>query len=97
MRASINAKVLPPWNSCSVTGLDVERLRVRVAFSLDRQGRVTSVGNPAVTGITDSNRPQAARFGECAVRAVRAGAPYTNLPDEFYDHWKNYTLNFRKQ
>ncbi len=97
IRTSINGKVLPSWNACSVTGLDVERLRARVAFSLDRQGRVTSVANPAITGITPSNQPQVARFAECAVRAVRSAAPYDHLPVQFYDHWKDYTLNFRKQ
>lgn len=96
MRVSINRQVLGPWNACSVTGLDVEKLRARVEFSLDRTGNVTAIKDPVVTGITDSNRPQARRFGECAVRAIRTAAPY-RLPGEFYDHWKSYRLNFEKR
>lgn len=96
MRVSINQQVLRPWNACSVTGLDVEKLRARVSFSLDRNGAVISVGEPVLSGLTDSNRPQARRFGECAVRAVRVASPY-RLPPEFYDYWKNYNLTFDKR
>lgn len=97
IRGSINARVRVPWNSCAVTGLDVNKLRASVTFSLDKQGGVTSVSAPQVTGISDANRAQAARFGECAVKAIRTAAPYANLPVEFYDHWKTYKLNFRKE
>jgi hypothetical protein len=38
-------------------------------------------------GITDSNRPQAARHAEQAIRAVQLAAPF-DLPPEFYDKWK---------
>jgi hypothetical protein len=38
-------------------------------------------------GITDSNRPQAGRHAEQAIRAVQLAAPF-DLPDEFYDAWK---------
>jgi len=97
IRGSINAKVRAPWNACAVTGLDVNKLRASVTFALDKQGRVTNVNEPQVTGITDANRAQASRFGECAVKAIRTAAPYANLPVEFYDHWKTYKLNFRKE
>lgn len=96
IRVSINQQVLRPWNACSVTGLDVELLRARVSFSLDRSGQIISIDDPQVSGITASNSPQARRFGECAVRAIRTAAPY-RLPGEFYDYWKNYRLNFQKQ
>jgi hypothetical protein len=97
IRSSINAKVRVPWNSCSVTGLDVNKLRVSVTFALDKQGRIASVNEPQVSGITEANRAQAGRFGECAVKAIRTAAPYSNLPAQFYDSWKTYKLNFRKE
>lgn len=97
IRGSINAKVRVPWNACSVTGLDVGKLRASVTFAMDKGGRVTSINPPVVTGVNDANRAQAARFGECAVNAIRKAAPYTNLPVQFYDHWKTYKLNFRKE
>jgi hypothetical protein len=85
-----------PWNACAVSGVDVEKLRASVHFALARDGQVTSVEPPVVTGRTDSNAPQVTRFGECAVRAIRAAAPF-DLPADSYDFWKNYTLNFRKE
>lgn len=95
--SSIGAKVRGPWNACAVSGLDAEQLVVTVRFTLDRFGEVATMEEPTVAGITDGNRPQAARFKECAVRAIRAAAPFDTLPHEYYDFWKARRLNFRKQ
>jgi protein TonB len=95
--SSINARVLRPWNTCAPDGLDAEQLRVSVRFTLDRFGEVAAMEDPVVTGITESNRQQVARFRECAVGAIRKAAPFDNLPREFYDYWKSRKLNFRKQ
>ena len=38
-------------------------------------------------GVTDSNRPQAERHCDYAIRAVRRAAPF-KLPDESYNAWK---------
>lgn len=96
IRVSINTKVLPPWNSCPVNGVDIEKLRARVAFQLDRNGNVISIATPELSGQTSANAAQVGRFSECAVRAVRTAAPF-NLPGDSYEFWKNYTLNFRKE
>ena len=96
IRVSINRKVVPPWNSCPLTGLEIERLRARVTFQLDRAGNIVSIATPVLSGQTPANTPQVGRFTECAVRAIRAAAPF-NLPPESYDFWKTYTLNFRKE
>jgi outer membrane biosynthesis protein TonB len=95
--SSIGAKVRGPWNACAVSGLDAEQLVVTVRFTLDRFGEVSAMEEPVVAGITEGNRPQVNRFKECAVRAIRAAAPFDNLPREFYDYWKSRKLNFRKQ
>lgn len=95
--SAIGARVRGPWNACAVRGLDAEQLRVTVRFSLDRFGEVKTMDEPAVTGITEGNRPQVARFKECAVRAIRTAAPFDNLPAEFYDYWKLRRLTFRKE
>jgi outer membrane biosynthesis protein TonB len=97
IRVSINSQVLRPWNACSVTGIDIEKLRARVEFVLDRDGSIVSIGEPVVSGITPSNSPQARRFGECAVRAIRTAAPFDTLPREHYDFWKSRRLVFRKE
>ena len=96
IRASIGAKVQGPWNDCSVSGNDVELLRASVSFAIARDGQVTSIELPVVTGQTPNNAPQLSRFSECAVRAIKVAAPF-NLPAESYDYWKNYKLNFKKE
>lgn len=96
LRVSINARVLPPWNSCSVNGLDIEKLRARVTFQLDRGGNIVAVETPQISGQNAANAAQVSRFSECATRAVRTAAPFS-LPAEMYDFWKSYTLNFRKE
>lgn len=95
--SSINARVRGPWNSCPVSGLDVGKLRASVRFTLDPSGRILSIEDFDVTGVTDANRPQVKPFKDCAVRAIRLAAPFTGLPAEFHDQWKNRRLNFRKE
>ena len=59
-----------------------------LAWELNADGSLA--GRPRVvsqTGITDSNRPQAALHAERAVRAVQLAAPF-DLPEEFYDRWR---------
>ena len=95
--SSINSRVRGPWNSCPVSGLDVNKLRASVRFTLDPNGRVQSIEDFEVTGVTEANRTQAKPFKDCAIRAIRLAAPFTGLPPEFHDQWKNRRLNFRKE
>lgn len=95
--SSINARVRGPWNSCPVSGLDVGKLRAAVRFTLDPNGRIASIEDFDVTGVTESNRPQVKPFKDCAIRAIRLAAPFTGLPPEFHDQWKSRRLNFRKE
>ena len=95
--SSINARVRGPWNGCPVSGLDVGKLRASVRFTLDKTGRVQSIEDFDVTGVTEANRPQVKPFKDCAVRAIRLAAPFAGLPPEFHDQWKNRRLNFRKE
>lgn len=93
----IGNKVRGPWNSCPVSGLDVGKLRASVSFTLDPSGRIASIAEPVITGITDANQPQVKPFRDCAVRAIRLAAPFAGLPPEFHDQWKNRRLTFRKE
>ncbi len=95
--SSINSRVRGPWNSCPVNGLDVNKLRASVRFTLDPNGRVQSIEDFDVTGVTEANRAQVKPFKDCAVRAIRLAAPFAGLPPEFHDQWKNRRLNFRKE
>lgn len=94
LAAELLRQLRPFWRS--PTGADVEQLRVVVVAGLNRDG--TLAGEPRaeeVTGVTPSNRAQAALFAERAVAAVKRAAPY-DFPAEFYDAWKTIKPRFKK-
>lgn len=83
---AIARQLKPHWSSPQ--GADAELLVTVLAFDLDPDG--TLAGVPRIVrqeGITDANRPQAARHAELAVRAVQLAAPF-DLPPELYNAWK---------
>ncbi|MEM8918051.1 MAG: cell envelope biogenesis protein TolA [Pseudomonadota bacterium] len=97
LQRAVLAQLKPHWQSLAPTGADAELLRTVVRFQLDRQGNV--VGRPTIvntSGKTASNAPQAALHGERAVAAVRRAAPF-DLPEKFYDSWKDLQANFDKR
>ena len=93
----IGSRVRGPWNSCPVSGLDVQNLRAVVRFTLNRDGTVLSISDPEISGVTASNQPQVRPFRDCAVRAIKLAAPFPGLPVEFYDSWKLRRLTFSKR
>ena len=93
----IGSRVRGPWNSCSVSGLDIQNLRAVVRFTLNRDGSVLAISDPEVSGITPANQPQVRPFRDCAVRAIKLAAPFPGLPSEFYDSWKLRKLTFSKR
>ncbi|WP_133365884.1 energy transducer TonB [Qipengyuania sediminis] len=85
-------EVKPHWQPPA--GADVDRLVSKVRFRLNRDGSLA--GRPTLVsqrGETDSNRAQAGRHGEQAIRAVQLAAPF-DLPAEHYGAWKTVTLDF---
>lgn len=79
-------QVKPHWTAPQ--GVDVDLLVTLVDFDLNPDG--TLKGRPRVrsqSGVNDSNRAQAARHAENAIRAVQLAAPF-NLPEEYYEAWK---------
>lgn len=92
--SSIKAKVAAKMKGCAVNGLDSNKLRASVAFSLNKAGGIDAIDDFGVTGLTDANRTQARPFKECIVRAIKLAAPFTGMPIEFYDQWKPRKLNF---
>ena len=93
----IGSRVRGPWNSCPVSGLDVQSLRAVVRFTLGRDGTILSISDPEISGVTASNQPQVRPFRDCAVRAIKLAAPFPGLPAEFYDSWKLRKLTFSKR
>lgn len=86
LQQAINRQLKPHWSAPS--GVDAEKLVTVLAWEFNSDGSLA--GRPRVvsqTGITDSNRPQAALHAERAIRAVQLAAPF-DLPEEFYDKWR---------
>lgn len=86
LASAISRKLKPNW--AAPQGVDADKLVTVLSWSLNRDG--TLAGRPTVVrqeGITDSNRPQADRHAEQAIRAVQLAAPF-DLPEEYYDAWK---------
>lgn len=82
-------QIRPNWQGKTPPGLDSDKLITVLSWDLNPDG--TLKGRPWVVkqeGITDSNRPQAGRHAELAIRAVQAAAPF-DLPDEYYLAWKS--------
>lgn len=85
--SAIIRQIKPHWSAPQ--GVDAEKLVTVLSWELNPDG--TLKGRPRVvrqSGITDSNRPQAALHAERAIRAVQLAAPF-DLPDEYYDSWKS--------
>ena len=83
---AVSRALKPRW--IAPQGAEADKLITFVTWNLNRDG--TLAGPPRVVrqeGITDANRPQAARHAEQAVRAIQLAAPF-NLPAEYYDAWK---------
>ena len=97
--SSIYGKVLRPWNACPISGLDAEKLRVKVRFNLAIDGSIETIDDVTVLPetITPANRAQVVPFKACAVRAIKLAAPFLGLPREFYSDWKLRVLILRKQ
>lgn len=89
---AITREVKPRWQPPS--GPDVDQLVSRIRFRLNPDGSLA--GAPTLVsqrGVNDTNRTQAGRHGEQAIRAVQLAAPF-DLPERFYDAWKTVTLDF---
>lgn len=90
--SAISREIKPRW--VAPQGAEVDRLVTYVSWNLNDDG--TLDGSPRVVrqeGITDANRPQAARHAEQAVRAVRLAAPF-DLPLQYYNAWRR-VIEFR--
>jgi outer membrane biosynthesis protein TonB len=85
LAAEIIRQIKPHWDPPS--GADTDQLRTKVTVQLNQDGSLASELRVTQTGITDSNRTQAALARERAVRAVRLAAPF-KLPPQYYDAWK---------
>ncbi|QUL37932.1 energy transducer TonB [Erythrobacter sp. JK5] len=87
IQQALARQVKPHWSAPQ--GVDVDQLVTLLDFDLNEDGSLK--GRPrlrAQSGVSDSNRPQASRHVENAIRAVQLAAPF-DLPDEYYNAWKS--------
>jgi hypothetical protein len=84
-------KCLPP------AAVEDNLIITKIVLTLTQDGGLTDVRMADQTGITDSNKPQAILFKQCALSAARSAAPFHNLPAEHYDLWKVWTMRLKKK
>ena len=88
-------QIKPHWQPPS--GPEVDQITTYLRFRLNEDGSLA--GKPSIvrqTGVTATNRPQAGRHGEQAIRAVRVAAPF-DLPAEYYEAWNLVTFSFDRK
>jgi hypothetical protein len=92
LSAAISRQIKPNWTAPD--GVDIDKLSTTIEWSLNPDG--TLDGAPRFvtqTGVNGSNRAQAQRHVEQAMRAVRLSAPY-QLPPKYYAAWKRVRFTF---
>ncbi|MEB3045214.1 cell envelope integrity protein TolA [Rhizobium mulingense] len=70
---------------------DIGSVRLTIHVKLARDGQI--VGNPDVQVTGGSERAQKS-LAASGLRAVRRAAPFTMLPKDKYDAWKEVVFNF---
>ncbi|MCW0020745.1 cell envelope integrity protein TolA [Rhizobium sp. BT-226] len=70
---------------------DIGSVRMTIHVKLDRDGQIVGVPDVEASGGSESTRKSITNAG---VRAVRRAAPFTMLPKDKYDAWKEVILNF---
>lgn len=84
---AITNKIRPHWSPPS--GPDVDQITTYVRFRLNPDGSLAGRPTTRQSGVTDTNRSQSGRHAELAVRAVMLAAPFSNLPEKYYEAWKS--------
>ena len=95
LKSAIARQLKPHW--VSPQGAEIEQLVTVVMWNLNPDGSLD--GAPRVVrqqGITESNRAQAQRHAEQAIRAVRLAAPF-DLPPQYYETWKRPSFSFDRK
>ena len=96
LNSIIANQIKPHWTA--PTGADAELLVTRVSWSMTSNGSLTgSMTCKQVGQVTPSNRPQVDLHCERAKAAIKRAAPFSSLPDKFYDEWKSVVFNFDRR
>jgi hypothetical protein len=94
---SVVRQVGPNWQRRAPKGLNTDKIVTILSIELNADG--TLAQRPTVLGqegIDETNRAQAQRHAEEAIRAVQLSQPF-DLPADLYSAWKKLPpLRFRK-
>lgn len=85
---SVMAQVKPKWQGRVPQGLNTDKIQTFLSVELNRDGTLARA--PTLIrqlGVDDTNRAQAPRHLEEAVKAVQLSAPF-RLPPDMYDLWR---------
>jgi hypothetical protein len=88
--AALVAAITPCWN-VPVGATDADQLTVRMQISLNPDGSVS--GQPEI--LNSSSSPFFRTMAEAGRRAVLRCGPYTFLPADKYENWKDVIINFK--
>ncbi len=91
---SLRNEILPYFKKCAPRGVDVNLIVTTLTLNIAQNGALSSVNFGGQRGVNDSNRPQSSLHKDCAINAVRAAAPYANLPAENYSDWQRWPMEF---
>ncbi|MGO7532206.1 cell envelope integrity protein TolA [Rhizobium leguminosarum] len=91
--AEIDALRHPIENNFIVDGRmnDAGSVYATIHVKLDRDGQIVGVPDVKVSGGSEGAQKSLAAAG---LRAIRRAAPFTMLPKDKYDAWKEVILNF---
>jgi len=90
----IRAKMQGCW-SVPAGAPDAAEMEVTLAFSLTPEGKI--IGAPRIREQNRMFQPGNEYykiFAESAARAIRLCEPYSDLPKQFYEEWKDWELTF---
>ncbi len=94
VKISLSSQVERFFKRCAPTGVDVNKITTAATLNLNRNGGLVSITGINQRGINSSNRTQAGLHKECVSDAIKAAAPFKNLPEDNYAVWKKWPMEF---
>ncbi len=94
VKVSLSSQVERYFKRCAPSGVDVNKITTAATLNLNKNGGLISITGINQRGINSSNRAQAGLHKECVSDAIRAAAPFKNLPEDNYAVWKKWPMEF---
>lgn len=91
---SLSSQIERFFKRCAPSGVDVNKITTAATLNLSQSGGLISITNIGQRGINSSNSAQADLHKECVNNAIKAAAPFSNLPADNYAIWKSWPMEF---